>query len=570
MDITQILLTLFGGLGLFLLGIKLMEDGLHQLASDCLRQMMNAITKNRWVSLLTGIVLTTLVQSSSATTSMVVGLINAGLTNLRDTLGFLLGANIGTTTTGQIIAFKLDVYGLPILGVGVLLYLFFKNEKTRGAGLSLIGFGMLFFGMLTMKQAIIPLQTEQWLATYNLNSIWSMLLGMAIMIPIAAFIHSGASIGILIALGSAGTFHNLSEVIPLILGSEIGTCAAACLASMRTNRAAKKSALAHVFFNTMGAVLVFASYPLWVWVIDKTADSLPRQIANMHSLSSVIKCLIFLPLLPLVERMFNWCLPDNTETIVDLINKYKTFKKSQNLDKSYLNTPSIALIQTHKELGAMVQFTTKMAVAVQQAVLDGKEEGLLKIVKFEEIVDNIKRDIRDYLTLLSLHHPTTKQSIEITTLLEGASEIERVADHFEKMSNFTRLIKEKVMVLDTNNRSRVAHIVMRAVELISLIYDSLGNPSNEAINKINNLEKQLEKDIKAAKDYYTDCLRRGSWNLFSDLSFMELLSVSEKICRHCRSFTIKYIKPLYQHSTAKYKFVAKDKPEQGTNSNGKV
>jgi len=566
MSTLDIIFSIFGGLGLFLLGIKLMEDGMHQFAGEYLKRIMSILTKNRWASLLAGVILTTITQSSSATTSMVVGFVNAGFTTVANTLGFMLGANIGTTTTGQLMSFKLDIYALLILGIGVVLYLFHsRHEKIRNAGLSFTGLGMLLFGMVVMKQSIIPIQQsgiiEQWFLYCNSATLTSMLIGLAVGIVGAALIHSGAAVGILITLAATGAIKNIEDVVPIIAGCEIGTCTAVVLASLRTTRTAKKAALAHVLFNTIGSLFVLVTMSTWVYVVRWIDTDIIRQIANLHTLSSLIKCALFLPILPLANRALNWILPDKIETTVDLIAKYKTFARSENLNKESLDTPSLALLQTHKEIGVMILVIMKMITCIQQALLQGQDDKILKVKHYEEIVDNIKHDIRDYMTLLSRHQVSAKQSIEIAAILEGASELERVGDHVESMIKYVNLAKEKTMVLDDNNRSRIEAIMARCIELAVTIQECVGNSAQD-VSKVTLLIKQLEKDIKTARDYYMGCLKSGSWNVLSDMSFSEFITIMEKFVRHCRSFTGKYLKQLHEIEMKRHRLVKKEEISQ--------
>ena len=556
----NILFGVLGGLGLFLLGIKLMEDGLHHLAGEYLKRILSILTKNRFASLLAGLLMTAAIQSSSATTAMLVGFINAGFASVANSLGFLLGANIGTTTTAQIMSFKLDQYALPVLGLGALLYLFFPNrERIKNAGLVIAGLGMLFFGMVVMKDTIAPHTNTigQWFLLCNAHSFWTMMLGLLVGILGASLVHSGAALGILIAFASTGIIVDVANAIPIIVGCEVGTCTAAALACLRANRAAKKAAAAHILFNIIGALFVLSTFPVWPWLVAQTSSSIVRQIANMHTLSSLAKCILLLPVLPLFSRMLDWLIPDKNETSIDLINKYKSFARSENLNKDNLTTPSLALLQTHKEIGVMAQVISKMITGIQQSLFQGQEDKLLKVKHYEDIVDNMKRDIRDYVSLLAQQQLTTKQSVEITSILEGASELERVGDHLESMLKYVLLAtKEKVMVLDANNRSKIEYIINHCVELGNLIQQCNGS---EAIGNITSLIKQIEKETKTAREYYIGCLRSGSWNLFSDMSFVEFITIMEKYTRHCRSFTGKYLKQLHEiNNKHKYKFVGKE------------
>lgn len=559
----SLVIKLIGGLGLFLFGIKLMEDGLKQFTGEHLKSLITVLTRNRWRSLIIGTVLTTAMQSSSASTSLMVGLINAGFINLTQSLGFLLGANVGTTTTAQLMSFQVDAYALLVLGVGALIYMFIPREKIKFFGLSLLGLGMLFFGMVVMKEAALPLKVsgimEQWLLLCNGSTLPSILFGVMIGTAISAIIHSGAAVGILITLASVGAFRHIGDIIPLILGCEIGTCTVTLLSSIRTSREAKKCALIHLGFNVAGAVVILCLLNGWIWLISQTSSSMVRQVANAHTLSSILKCFVFLPVIPVVVRLVNWILPDKVETTFDIL-KHRTFNKSEYLNIQSVKTPDIALVQAQREVHVMTHIAVKMLSALRKALFEHEDDKLIKVPQYEDIIDNMKRDIHDYIILLTQQGLTSKQAVLAASIKDGATEMERAVDHVESLLKFVRLAKENGMVLDDNNKSKIICAFDRIVELSIAVqyvtmYEISPSELKETIKRICGLIKQLEKDIKTARDYYDGCLKSGSWNLFSDLSFKDLISVFEKCSRHYKGFVDKYVKGLHEPQSRKKKEV---------------
>lgn len=536
----QVIFTLLGGLGLFLFGIRQMEDGLKYLAGSSLKRAISILTRNRVTALLVGFVLTTLMQSSSATTTMVVGLIDAGFVTLTQSVGFILGCHIGSTTTGQIISFKLDQYGLPVLGLGVILFLFSSHEKFKSSGLTLLGFGMLFFGMFMMKGAIEPLKQagyiEQWFSICNSSSVPSIMLGIMIAVIATAIVQSsGATIGVIIALGSTGVIKNFSDTIPLILGCNIGTCITALLASLQTGTTARKAAVMHLLISGIVTIVVLVTFRLWVWLIPYTAVNMSRQIANAHTLFNLVSCVLFLPFTLTLVRLLNRVWPEKKETIINTLQR-RAFRESENLGKQYLSTPQMALLQVRKEIGVMAYVAYEMISDVKEALLRGKIEVADRVARHEDIMDALKRDIQDYLVLLTQEKVTSKQGIEIEKALEASSELERVGDHIESMLWFARLVHEGTMVLDDNNRSRIQDSIDSVVRLSDLVKDWC------SVDRIIFTATQVRRHTKVARDYYDGCINGGSWNLISDLSFKELIVSVEKLRHHYLDFAKYYYK----------------------------
>lgn len=542
----NVIITLLGGLGLFLFGIKLMEDGLKQLAGDYLKRLMSALTKNRLIALVVGFILTTLVQSSSATSVMIVGFINAGFVTLTQSIGFILGCNIGSTTTGQLMSFKLDQYALLILGIGAIAYLFLSKEKLKNAGLALLGLGMLFFGMNVMKDGIHPLresgQIEHWFSLCSADSISSVGLGVLIGTLTTAIVQSsGATVGIIIALGAAGVVKEFTDVVPLILGCNIGTCITALLASLRVSTTAKKAAIVHTLFNVIGAILILSTYHFWIWLIPQTSDSITRQIANGHTLFKVAECIVFLPFAVTIVKLLDYLWPEQQETMIDLL-QYRSFAKSEYLSKGHLGTPSFALIQVQKEIGVMTQITAEMIEDVRTLLFNFDPELILRVERHEDVIDEIKRDLHDYIVLLAQSDLTSKQAFEAKTALEAAADVERVADHIESMLKYVQLAHERVIVFDQNNKSRIIGALDKAVQLADLVYKHSNNRDQEKINEIVETNQKLLRSLRTARQYYDKCLRSGSWNLFSDLSLLELVTAIERYSRHYKGFVDKYLK----------------------------
>jgi len=297
---------LLGGLALFVYGMKVMSDGLQRAAGNRLRDLLYHLTRNRVAAFLIGSVVSLLVHSG-ATTLMVVGFINAGLMSLVDSIPVILGANVGTTLSMQLVSFKLDEYAFFAIAAGMLLHLAGRKDLLRHIGSVLFGFGLLFLGMTTMSASLAPLKggpIQALLQSTDAATLAGLLLGFLVSSALTGVIQSsGATIGVLFALASAGVFTEFRQVFALLLGAHVGTCATSLLGAIGTNIEARRAALAHLLFNVLGSLFAMALTPLWLWAIPLTADSLVRQIANAHTLVQLANALVVLPIAGLFAKL---------------------------------------------------------------------------------------------------------------------------------------------------------------------------------------------------------------------------------------------------------------------------
>ncbi len=301
--IKELIFGIIGGLGLFIFGIKLMGLGLQKLAGSQIRRVLGKLTSNRIVGLLTGAGITSVIQSSSATTVMLVGFVNAGLMNLKQALGVTLGADIGTTITAQIIAFKLTAYALPLTGVGAGIHLFSKKKKYKHFGEAMFGFGLLFLGLNIMTSAVQPLGQSEAVKTIFVEFSHSPFLGVVIGMLVTAILQSSSvTVGLIIALASAGLL-NIAGAIPLVLGANIGTCITAVLASIGTTVSARRTAFAHVLFKIAGTVIALGLLPFYYHITIRTSPDISRQVANAHTLFNLVNTIIFLPMLSFIDKV---------------------------------------------------------------------------------------------------------------------------------------------------------------------------------------------------------------------------------------------------------------------------
>ena len=427
-----------GGLGLFLFGMGLMSDGLKKVAGQKLKNLLESLTKRRVIAVLIGALTTCLIQSSSATTVMTIGFVNAGLLTLRQALCVVLGANVGTTFTAWLVSafaiFKITSYALPVVGVGFLLNILGKSQKAKSIGQIMLGFGILFIGIHFMKTGFAPLQDNQdvhdaliWLGR---NPILAVLAGTIITMLLQSSSASIAMVQMLALQGAFGTDWDLAlrVTIPFILGDNIGTTITAQLAALRASRNSKRTAMGHTIFNFIGVAYVlplvwagwFANAVEWITPFALSKGTIMVHLAVAHSVFNVFNTIVFMPIIRGLEEIVMKILPVTSEELA---------RKPIALEKHLLNTPVIALDQTKREIIRMAK-TAKQALehSINGLINDDRKE-LESVRPVEDFIDELQYEITSYLSILSRRQLSYEVSIELPVLLHTVNDLERVGDH---------------------------------------------------------------------------------------------------------------------------------------------
>ena len=340
----DIVISLMGGLGLFLFGMNLLAEGLEKSAGSKLKKIIELLTSNLFMGVLVGAFVTAVIQSSSATTVMVVGFVNAGIMNLTQAIGVIMGANIGTTITAQLVSFDLNGLAPVALGIGIVLYLFSSKPKTKNIAEILIGFGILFTGMDFMKEAVKPLAEYKGFTDLLITFGNYPLLGLLLGFGITAIVQSSsASMGMLIALASQGLIP-LAAALPILYGQNIGTCVTSLISSVGANRNARRAAMMHLIFNVLGTAvfLIFLNKPVVKFVTSIDATDVARQIANTHTLFNIISVIILLPFTKFIIKLAVKLVPEKD-------GEDEESKAIKYLDDRMVETPSIAVASVIKE-----------------------------------------------------------------------------------------------------------------------------------------------------------------------------------------------------------------------------
>ena len=425
-----IIIGLFGGLGMFLYGMEMMSDGMKMTAGNRMRAILKKLTSNRFIAVFVGAFITMIIQSSSATTVMLVSFVNSGLLNFVQALGVILGSNIGSTVTAQIVAFKVTDYALLLIAVGSIMALFSKKDSAKHIGFVILGFGLLFYGMKVMSDTMKPLRTDP---TFNsiLTSFENPFLGILAGAIFTALIQSSsATTGIVITLASSGSI-TLEAGIPLILGANIGTCITALLAGLKATRDAKRVAIGHVLFNLVGVLAFCFWIPAFADLVAQTTDNVPRQIANAHTIFNIVSTILFIPFAPFISKTIIRYFPDK--------EKLRNIEKPAilNLDEKVLSYPTAAINNAQAEISGVVGLTERVVGSLVSPFITDKDQSdvenpeLNLITGLHQRLEKIKYlndNISNYLIKISQQDLTSHQSREVFALVSATNYLNSIND----------------------------------------------------------------------------------------------------------------------------------------------
>lgn len=528
---------LFGGLGLFLYGMSVMSEGLEKAAGSKMKRFIEILTTNRIMAVIVGAFVTMIVQSSSATTVMVVGFVNAGIMNLTQAIGVIMGANIGTTITAQLVAFNLTAIAPVAIGLGVGLKIFSKNPKTKKYAEILLGFGILFMGMDVMKHSMKPLRGYEGftdlLMSFGSGQILDTVLAIFTGFAVTAIIQSSsATTGILVALASQGMLP-IDAAFPILLGTNIGTCVTAMISSIGANKTAKRAAVMHMMFNVVGTALfaiLFAKPALWF--VKEFWTSPERQLAMMHTTFNIATTLLLVGFAPFIVKMAERLIPvSETE-----LRKLKDGTKY--VDDRILETPSIAVVQLMKEVLHMGNVAIETLKLSGEALLQGNEEKALEAFEKEKEVNHLEHAIMEYLVKLSNLDISAAQRTTIDGLFSTVNDIERVADHAD---NIAELAMERVSNNYAFSEKAIGELDSMMNDCISAFQESLNalhsydRPSAQRVIEREGYIDLLEKNLRKK---HIERLNRGKCEPSSGVIFLDAISNLERVGDHASNIAL--------------------------------
>ncbi|GEN86347.1 Na/Pi cotransporter family protein [Oceanobacillus sp. FSL W8-0428] len=527
-DVQKLIIEFIGGIGIFLMGIKMMGDGLQKSAGDRLRDILDRFTSNPFLGVLAGILVTVLIQSSSGTTVLTVGLVNAGFMTLRQAIGVIMGANIGTTATAFIIGIDIGEYSLLILALGAFTIFFFKKQRIIAVGQALFGFGSLFFGLELMSSGMTPLRSLDAFHELTVTMSDTPILGVVIGTVFTVIVQSStATIGILQGLFAQGAIE-LDAAIPVLFGDNIGTTITAVIASIGTSVAAKRAAYTHVTFNLIGAVIfMILLFPFTNFVSYlETALNLNKEmtIAFAHGSYNVANTIIQFPFIGFLAWLITKLVPGD-----DVVIEYKP----KHLDSIFLQqSSSLALAQAKLEVVRMGKYAYQGLEETHNYITTQNPKSSEMALQIEGALNNLDRKITEYLVDIASTNLTEPESVEHTGLMSTIRDIERIGDHFEnvvelvdyKMSNKVSLTEQAIE--DLNKMFDLTYMtVKQAVE-------SLETNDKEAALEVIQKEDQIDKMERKFRKNHIIRMNEGICNGTAGIVFVDVLSNLERIGDH--------------------------------------
>ena len=539
MNISTIFM-LLGGLGLFLFGMKLMSEGLEKAAGARLRGILEFFTKNRFVGMLVGILFTAIVQSSSAATVMVVSFVNSGLMNLLQASGVILGANIGTTVTGQLIAFDLSEAAPLFVIMGVVMVMFSKKLNVKRVGEVVLGFGILFMGLGTMGDSMASLKESPYIVEI-LKSLESPFMAILIGFGITAVLQSSsATVGIVILMASQGLLQ--FAVCPfLILGCNIGSCVSALLASLGGKKDAKRAAFIHFLFNVIGSAIIFVVlYAALPWITETimgiSGGNVARAVANTHTVIKICEVIILFPFMNLIVKATYKLVPGTDEGLDDMY-------ALPYIGKGTIISPATATINVIHEIEHMGKLAVENLKKSMDALCSLEEEPLAEIYKTEKYIDFLNKEITDYLVRANeLALPLADAKL-MGGLFHVVNDLERIGDHAENFADWTKIcIKDRVDLSD-KGKKQLQDMTEMVVTILTYSLDMFTNRNQEHMQEILDLEDEIDDKEKKLQQSHVKRLTKNKCTPEAGMIFSDTVSGLERVADHATNIAFAILEP---------------------------
>ena len=531
MKITDFL-NLLGGLSLFLYGMQMMSNGLEAAAGNRMKQILERLTANRFLGVLVGAGITAVIQSSSATTVMVVGFVNSGMMTLRQAVWIIMGANIGTTITGQLIALDVGAIAPLFAFIGVALIVFVKKQKVHHYGLIVAGLGILFIGMELMSSSMMPLRdSEQFISlmTKFENPVLGILAGM---IFTAIIQSSSASVGILQALATSGLI-GLPNAVFVLFGQNIGTCITAVLAAIGTNRNAKRTTVIHLMFNVIGTcifTILCIVTPLTSVVENFTPDNVAAQIANMHTLFNIVTTILLIPFGTQLAKLATKILPDKEEETQEVMH-LEYIRSTENKKENQIGLSAIAMTGIKNELHRMMDMAKVNVGRSFDAVIEGKTTLLAEVTDREEYIDFLNKEISKYISKIMVTESNQQDSQYISALFKVSGNLERIGDHAINICEYTKLIEEKHIKFSKEEIAEIQEMQKVSMETLTLL-ENIEENFKENIKHIEDIEQRMDDMTEVYRKKEMQRMQDGISSDEACILYSEMLTDFERIGDH--------------------------------------
>ena len=515
---------LLGGLGLVLYGMKMMGDGLENAAGSRLQFILNKVTQNPISAVLVGAAVTVLMQSSSATTVMVIGFVNSGLLTLIQATGVIMGANIGTTTTAFLVSLNIDAIIPVFIFTGSIMFLLAKAKKRRDVASILLGFGILMLGMELMSGAMSPLSNSEAFKNIIIAIGNQWYLGILIGLGITVLVQSSsATTGVLVALTTTGSI-SISVALPIILGANIGTCITALLSSISANKMAKKAAVIHLLFNVIGAILILPLGDVLIRIVTAISpENMKLQISFIHLIFNIFNTMALLPFSGLLILMANKIVGDEEE------------KEAGILDMRLLQTPSIAKGQVIVETVHMAEIARENVKLATNAFIKNDLSDMDQILKNEEKINEMTEIITSFLVELSGSDLNVNEFSRIGDTYHVINDIERMGDHAENILELAQERNRKGTDITEEGAKELETIYHYADEAMKLAYESYRDNDIEKALSVGDVEDKIDKLQKQYRDAHIRRLNKGQCSALAGIHFLDLISNLERVGDHAKN-----------------------------------
>lgn len=533
-----------GGLGLFLFGMKIMSEGLQKVAGRKMRQILQMVSNNRFVGFGVGALVTSIIQSSTATTVMLVSFVDAGLLTLRQAVGMILGANVGTTVTAQLIAFNIQQYALPAIACGMALKFFLSGRRWSYTGDVLLGFGLLFFGLATMKAGFAPVREHEIFMSFFTSFQADSLSGITLCILIGAVItmilqSSSATVGLTMALASQGLL-DFNSSAALILGDNIGTTITAQIASLGANINARRTANAHTLFNVLGVLIMVGIFPFFIDIVEgftrMVSDlgppdllvagekpNISRYIANSHTLFNVVAALIFLLFIPYLVKASEMLTREKGTPLIEQIHRVKF------IDSKFIHTPDVALAKARAEIKRMGDAVQAMYRDVVQSIKDRRGKDLARWRKSEDAIDNLQREITQFLVHVMQTPISPEESREVSSLMRITNNLERTGDAIENLAVLGEELIEQDLRFSEGGGEDYERISNEVSKFLALVVETIELGEVDLMPVAEELEDNINRMHETMKNNHIVRLQNASCTVDPGLIFLDMLSAFEKM-----------------------------------------
>lgn len=535
----NILLSMAGGLGLFLFGMRVMSDSIEKVAGAKLRRILEIFTTNRFSGMIVGIIFTGIIQSSSACTAMVVSFVNAGLMNLYQAAGVIFGANIGTTVTSQLVSFNLSAYAPVILLVGVLAAMFCKIDKVKKFADIIIGFGVLFLGLSTMSSSMAGMREIPEIVNL-MASLKTPFVATLVGLLLTTIIQSSSVTVSIVLLLANQDLLSLRISLYIILGCNIGACTTALLASMAGKKDAKRAALIHFWFNVIGTALLYiilfaAEEPVMkmIWAVSSDKG---RFVANAHTIIKIFQVIVLFPFSKAIVRLSCLCVPGEDRKV----NYRESYQLKYIGDKVVFN-PATAVVEVIKELDRMASLASENLTRAMNALITLDEEDIEEVYEVEKNINFLNHAITDYLVKINQTTLPIEDLKSIGALFHVANDIERIGDHAENVADAARQRRETGVTISREAQRELGELLEMVTRLIRYSVDMFARSDESHMQDVIALEDEVDAREKAMQKSHVQRLTRGECSPEAGMMFSDIASGLERVADHATNLSLIHI-----------------------------